>query len=94
MIKTDKEKLITMLNSNWHELFYGMAHNGYWFLPTLLVLFVCFYLRCTLFQSVKILNCSLKVCFDIVYVIVLYGALKVLLGFIDQDIASLLSMLL
>ena len=82
--------LYTMLNSNWHELFYGMAHNGYWFLPTLLVLFVCFYLRCTLFQSVKILNCSLKVCFDIVYVIVLYGVLKVLLGFIDQDIASLL----
>lgn len=82
--------LYTMLDSNWHELFFGMAHHGYWFLPTLFVIFICFYLRCFLLQIIRIQKCRLKVYFDICYTIILYGGLKVLLHFMDLDISSLL----
>lgn len=82
--------LYTLLDSKWHELFFGMAHHGYWFLPTLFVLFTFFYCRCILSRLLKIKDAKSKVFCDIVYVLALFLGLKVLLHFLEQDTASLL----
>lgn len=82
--------LYTITNGQWHKFLFDGAHNGYWFLPTLLVLFLTFYVRCLISQCLHIQNGIRKVVLDVAYMIMVWGLIKVVLGRILPEIASLL----
>lgn len=79
--------LFTMLDGKWHELFFGVMHHGYWFLPTLFTLFSIFYFRCLMTRWLKIRR--KKMLYDIVYVTISFCVLKYVVAHIEQDVASL-----
>lgn len=81
--------LYTLLDGNWHELFFGMAHHGYWFLPTLFILFATFYLYCLLIRLFKREKNSKRLFFCLAHVAIFYGLLKFAVAHMEQDIASL-----
>ena len=63
--------LYAFLNDGAREFLYGSMHLGYWFLPTLFVMFVLFYVRCLLVRGLRTLfnlSNSLTVAFDLLYV--------------------------
>lgn len=74
-----------------HELFFGNSHFGYWFLPTLFIMFIFFYVRC---QIVKLFfyNKSVKniLLLDLLYMLGVWGITKILAHYIPENIYNLI----
>lgn len=84
--------LYASLNDGIEELLYGGMHLGYWFLPTLFVMFSFFYVRCSLVRGLQELFClrkRLKGLFDVVFVIGVLALIKLLGNYVSEDIYSL-----
>lgn len=74
-----------------HELLFGGSHFGYWFLPTLFIMFIFFYVRC---QIVKVFfnNKSVKIILllDLLYMLGVWGITKILAHYITENIYNLI----
>lgn len=74
-----------------HELLFGGSHFGYWFLPTLFIMFIYFYVRC---QIVKVFfnNKSVKIILllDLLYMLGVWGITKILAHYITENIYNLI----
>lgn len=74
-----------------HELLFGGSHFGYWFLPTLFIMFIFFYVRC---QIVKLFsnNKSVKniLLLDLLYMLGVWGITKILAHYIPENIYNLI----
>lgn len=84
--------LYAFLNDGIMELIYGSMHFGYWFLPTLFVMFTFFYVRCLLVRTLrKILHSHKRLIgvFDVIYVIVVSALAKWLDSYMPEDIYNL-----
>lgn len=73
--------IYAFLNDGLDDLFFGGSHFGYWFLPTLFVMFVIFYVRCIVMSFIsahlKVVN-KWSVIFDVAYMLGVWGCAKAL----------------
>ena len=78
-------------NNGIHDYLFGGAHFGYWFLPTLFIMFIFFYVRC---QITKLFfnNKSVKsiLLLDLLYMLGVWGITKGLAHYIPENIYNLL----
>ena len=85
--------IYSFVKNGFSELFYGGSHFGYWFLPTLFTMFVLFYIRTLLINSInrciKVSN-AFACLFDIIYMLCVWGISKVLSNYIHEPIYNLL----
>lgn len=73
-----------------HELLFGGSHFGYWFLPTLFIMFIFFYVRCLI---VKLFFCNKSVknilLLDLSYMLGIWGITKIMAQYMPENIYNL-----
>lgn len=81
----------TYLNNGMHDYFFGASHFGYWFLPTLFIMFILFYIRCLLVK-VYPKNNGVKnmLLMDLLYMLGVWGITKILAHYIPENIYNLI----
>lgn len=80
------------VNGGMSELLFGGSHLGYWFLPTLFVMFIVFYLRCLMmaFFREKLRQGERFVLMaDVFYMFACWGICKTLTNYIPENIYNL-----
>lgn len=81
------------VNDGISELLFGGSHFGYWFLPTLFVMFVFFYFRCLMmifFREKLGLGERMVLISDVLYMFACWGIFKYLENYMPEDIYNLL----
>lgn len=84
--------LYAFLNDGFGELFFGGSHFGYWFLPTLFVMFAIFYIRCLMVAFIhRLCNVGVKgaVFLDVTYMLGIWGCTKALCNFMPESMYNL-----
>lgn len=70
-----------------HELLFGDSHFGYWFLPTLFIMFIFFYVRCLI---VKLFFCNKReknfLVLDLSYMLGIWSIIKIMAQYIPENI--------
>lgn len=74
------------------QLFLGLMHYGYWFLPTLFVMFSFFYVRCKMAKALRKLFSFREIwmtAFDVLFMLAVCGGSKIIGRFMPEDIYNL-----
>lgn len=80
------------INDGISELLFGGSHFGYWFLPTLFIMFAVFYLRCLLMAFLRDkmrLGERIILIADVSYMFACWGIIKTLVNYMPENIYNL-----
>lgn len=82
----------TIIRGTFNELLFDSTHCGYWFLPTLFVMFTLFYIRCLMMKGLRKLfkfNETLTVALDVLFLFGVLGCSKIAGRYLSRDIINL-----
>ena len=84
--------IYTFIKDAFSQLFFEPAHYGYWFLPTLFVMFSFFYVRCLMAKALrKLFNVreTWMTAFDVLFMLAVWGGSKMMGRFMPEGIYGL-----